>query len=86
MALYTKKLDLAEAAMAPMVSDRPDGLWPTVVVDEYDRALGLCSNLESVAASVEVGMRHLLVPSPRPLDEGRVEREHAGAPPYRCGL
>ena len=56
MALYTGTLGLAEAAMAPMVSDRPDGLWPTVVVDEYDRALGLCySNLESVAASVESG-------------------------------
>ena len=37
--------------MAPMVSDRPDAPWPTVVV-EYDRALGLCySNLESVGES-----------------------------------
>ena len=37
MALYSGKLDLADALVAPMVSDRPDGLWPTVVCDEQDR-------------------------------------------------
>ena len=41
MALYTGKLDLADAIMAPLVTDRPDGLWPTVVVDERGMALGL---------------------------------------------
>jgi phosphoribosyl-ATP pyrophosphohydrolase len=46
MALYTGQLDLAEALTAPL----PQGeLWPTVVVDEHQRALGQCfSNLESV--------------------------------------
>ena len=34
MALYTGRLGLAEAFAAPLTSDRPDGLWPTVVVDE----------------------------------------------------
>ena len=53
MALYTKRLDLAEAFAAPLQSDRADGLWPTVVVDEYDRALGLCySKIESLRAAI----------------------------------
>jgi len=57
MALYTGRLSLAEAFTAPFVSDRADGLWPTVVVDEYQRALGMCySNLASVEASLESGM------------------------------
>ncbi|MEC7985143.1 MAG: phosphoribosyl-ATP diphosphatase [Myxococcota bacterium] len=56
MALYTGQLGLAEAFAAPMKSDRTDGLWPTVVVDEYQRALGLCySNLQSVTAALETG-------------------------------
>ncbi len=41
MALYTGRLSLAGAIGAPLVSDRPDGLWPTVVADEGGRALGL---------------------------------------------
>ncbi len=41
MALYTGRLGLGQAFAAPLVSDRPDGLWPTVVVDEGGRALGL---------------------------------------------
>lgn len=54
MALYTGRLHLADAIAAPLTSDRPDGLWPTVVVDEYGRALGLVySNLESLRAAVE---------------------------------
>ena len=57
MALYTGKLDLAEAFTAPLRSDREDGLWATVVVDEADRALGLCwSDLESVRTSLEEGI------------------------------
>ena len=56
MALYTGRLGLAEALTAPMVSDRPDGLWPTVVVDEHQRALGFCySNLASVQEALETG-------------------------------
>jgi len=54
MALYTGKMDLAEAIVAPMRSDRPDGLWPTVVVDERGCALGLAySDLASVKAAVD---------------------------------
>jgi phosphoribosyl-ATP pyrophosphohydrolase/phosphoribosyl-AMP cyclohydrolase len=56
MALYSGELGLAEALTAPMTSDRPDGLWPTVVVDEAGSALGLAySNLESVATALESG-------------------------------
>jgi len=56
MALYTGRLGLAEAFAAPLRTDRDDGLWPTVVVDEYDRALGLCySNLDSLEWALERG-------------------------------
>jgi phosphoribosyl-ATP pyrophosphohydrolase/phosphoribosyl-AMP cyclohydrolase len=56
MALYTGRLDLAEAIMAPLVSDRPDGLWPTVVVDERGVALGLVySSRESIREAVRRG-------------------------------
>jgi phosphoribosyl-ATP pyrophosphohydrolase len=56
MALYSGRLGLAEAFAAPLTSDRPDGLWATVVVDERGQALGLCwSNLESLTASLEKG-------------------------------
>jgi phosphoribosyl-AMP cyclohydrolase / phosphoribosyl-ATP pyrophosphohydrolase len=56
MALYTGMLDLAEAFAAPLTSDRPDNLWPTVVVDERGIALGLChSDLESLRAALERG-------------------------------
>ena len=56
MALYRGDLGLAESFAAPLISDRPDGLWPTVVVDEHERALGLAySNLESLRASLERG-------------------------------
>jgi phosphoribosyl-ATP pyrophosphohydrolase/phosphoribosyl-AMP cyclohydrolase len=54
MALYTGAMDLASAIAAPLVSDRPDGLWATVVVDEHGTALGLSwSNLESLRAAVQ---------------------------------
>ncbi len=53
MALYTDRLDLADALAAPLVSDRADGLWPTVVVDELGIALGLAySNAESLREAV----------------------------------
>ena len=53
MALYTGRLDLGDAIMAPLVSDRPDGLWPTVVVDERGVALGLVySSRESMREAV----------------------------------
>ena len=41
MALYTGRLPLADGFAAPLRSDRPDGLWPTVVCDEHGVALGL---------------------------------------------
>ncbi|HOX30711.1 MAG TPA: phosphoribosyl-ATP diphosphatase [Spirochaetales bacterium] len=55
-ALSTGKLGLAEAFAAPLSSERPDGLWPTLVCDEGGRALGLVwSDLESLRASFETG-------------------------------
>jgi phosphoribosyl-ATP pyrophosphohydrolase len=54
MALYTGAMGLADAIAAPLVSDRPDGLWATVVVDEHGTALGLSwSNLDSLRAAVQ---------------------------------
>jgi phosphoribosyl-ATP pyrophosphohydrolase/phosphoribosyl-AMP cyclohydrolase len=61
MALYTGRLPLADAIGAPLVSDRSDGLWPTVVADESGRALGLAySSRESLRAAVDgrVGAYH----------------------------
>jgi len=56
MALYSEKMHLADAICAPLTSDREDGLWPTVVCDERQRALGLAySDLESVRAAVDRG-------------------------------
>jgi phosphoribosyl-ATP pyrophosphohydrolase len=53
MALYTGRLDLADAIAAPLRSDRPDGLWPTVVTDELGAALGLVySSPESLRQAV----------------------------------
>ena len=57
MALYTGQLGLAEAFTAPLRSDRSDGLWSTVVVDERGMALGFCfSDLASVTAALERGL------------------------------
>ncbi len=56
MALYTGKFDLASALGAMLSSDRPDGLWPTVVVDELGVALGLAySNEASLRESLVTG-------------------------------
>jgi phosphoribosyl-ATP pyrophosphohydrolase/phosphoribosyl-AMP cyclohydrolase len=53
MALYSERLDLADAFAAPLLSDRSDGLWPTVVCDESGRALGLAhSDRESLRRAV----------------------------------
>jgi phosphoribosyl-ATP pyrophosphohydrolase len=55
MALYTGQLGLAEALCAPLKSDRPDGLWPTVVTDENGHSLGLAySDLDSVRRALEI--------------------------------
>ncbi len=55
-ALATGALSLAAAFAAPLVSDREDGLWPTVVADEAGRVLGLVwSDLESLSHAVERG-------------------------------
>lgn len=54
MALYTGRLSLAEAVGSVMQSDRPDRLWPTVIVDEHGVALGHAySNDESLAIAME---------------------------------
>ncbi|MDF1563696.1 MAG: phosphoribosyl-ATP diphosphatase [Deltaproteobacteria bacterium] len=56
MALYTGRMGLAEAFAAPLRSDRPDGLWPTVVCDEGGRSLGLAySDLESLRVVIDEG-------------------------------
>lgn len=53
MALYTGRIDLADAIAAPLTSDRPDKLWPTVVTDELGVALGLAySSAESLRTAV----------------------------------
>lgn len=54
MALYKGRFDLADALAAMLTSDRADGLWPTLVVDEHDTALGLAySSLESLRAALK---------------------------------
>lgn len=54
MALYTGRLSLASAFAAPLHSDRADGLWPTVVVDENGGALGMAwSSMESLTTALE---------------------------------
>ncbi len=56
MALYQGDLDLADALAATLKSDRPDGLWPTVVTDTQGIALGLVySNEESLRQAIETG-------------------------------
>lgn len=54
MALYTGRLQLADAIAAPLRSDRADGLWPTVVCDERGGALGLAySDQASLSRAIE---------------------------------
>ena len=53
MALYKGQLNLADAFAAALVSDRADTLWPTVVTDEYGKALGLAySNTASLRKAI----------------------------------
>ena len=54
MALYTGRMALGDAIAAPLVSDRPDGLWPTLVTDERGIALGLAySDKASLTNAIE---------------------------------
>ncbi|MGA7281298.1 MAG: phosphoribosyl-ATP diphosphatase [Acidimicrobiia bacterium] len=56
MALYTGELTLGDAIAAVLRSDRADGLWPTVVVDEAGVALGLAySDATSLNTAIETG-------------------------------
>ena len=56
MALYTNKFDLADATAACLKTDREDGLWATVVVDESGLALGLAySDLDSLRDAIYQG-------------------------------
>ncbi|MBL8886381.1 MAG: phosphoribosyl-ATP diphosphatase [Phycisphaerales bacterium] len=56
MALYTGRLELADAITSVVRSDRPDGLWPTVVTDELGTALGLVySSNQSVREAIRTG-------------------------------
>ena len=56
MAIYSGKMDLADAIIAPMKSDRPDGLFATVIADEQGNVLGLAySDKESVREAVRSG-------------------------------
>jgi len=56
MALYTGRLELADAITSVLRSDRSDGLWPTVVTDELGTALGLVySSKESVREALRTG-------------------------------
>lgn len=57
MAIYTGRLSLTDAFAAPLVTDRADGLWPTVVCDVHGRALGLAySSRDSLAHALEHGV------------------------------
>ena len=57
MALYKGLLSLADAFTGPLTTDRPDGLWSTVVTDRAGVALGLAySNAESVATALDEGI------------------------------
>ncbi|MGH8914805.1 MAG: phosphoribosyl-ATP diphosphatase [Acidimicrobiia bacterium] len=54
MALYTGQMTLGDALSAMLHSDRPDGLWPTVVVDEMGTAMGLVySSSQSMGRALE---------------------------------
>ena len=59
MALYEGHFSVAESVAACLNTDRPDGLWPTVVTNERGQALGLAySNLESLDRTIETGDVH----------------------------
>jgi phosphoribosyl-ATP pyrophosphohydrolase len=53
MALYSGKMTLPEAIAAALTTERADGLWPTMVVDERGTALGLAwSSADSLNLAV----------------------------------
>jgi phosphoribosyl-ATP pyrophosphohydrolase/phosphoribosyl-AMP cyclohydrolase len=53
MAIYTGRMDLADAVSALSTSDRPDALIPTVITDERGVALGMAySNPESIRLAI----------------------------------
>ena len=55
-ALYEGGLDPAEIIGGLLRSDRPDGLWPTVVCDESGAAMGLAwSNPASLRRAIDTG-------------------------------
>ncbi|KAG6902238.1 hypothetical protein C0995_002870 [Termitomyces sp. Mi166 len=50
------RINIADAFLAPVVSDRPDGLFPTVITSETGHSLGLVySSAESVSESIITG-------------------------------
>ncbi len=54
MALYTGRFTLGEAIAGLLSSDRPDGLFPTVVTDDSGVALGLAySSSETLAEAID---------------------------------
>jgi phosphoribosyl-ATP pyrophosphohydrolase len=54
MALYKGLIHPADAIAATLRTDRPDGLWPTVVTDERGVALGLAySSRESLREAID---------------------------------
>lgn len=55
MAIYIGRLSLTEAFLAPVIPNDNSALWPTVITDEQNRALGLAwSNFESVKKAIEL--------------------------------
>ncbi|KAL1747727.1 histidinol dehydrogenase-domain-containing protein [Schizophyllum fasciatum] len=55
-ATSSTQINIADAFLAPLVSDRPDGLFPTVVCDETGHSLGLVySSAESVKETILTG-------------------------------
>lgn len=51
-----KRINIADAFLAPIVSDRPDGLFPTIVSTETGHSLGLVySSVQSVKESIVTG-------------------------------
>ena len=57
MALYTGKIDLTDALLACLKTDRPDGLYSTVISNELGETLGLAySDAESLRAAIERGV------------------------------
>ena len=57
MALYTGAIDLTDALLACLRTDRPDGLYSTVVSNELGETLGLAySDAESLRTAIERGV------------------------------